>query len=81
MNFGTIFRELNDPFLNEASAWTAVMLIRLPGLNGVQSSIIDPPGFLCLDLGRSPGSKMTQIQTLKPHRLRFGGSVENVPGF
>lgn len=81
MHFGAIFLEQNDPFLNQATAQNFVVLIRDPGMSGMQSCIIDPPGFLRLDLGRSPGSKTTQMLTLNPEGLRFCNSIENVPGF
>jgi len=64
MHFGTIFPQRNDPFLNEATAREFVVFIRDPGMSGMQSCVIDPPGSLHLDLGRSPGSKTTRMLTL-----------------
>jgi len=66
MHFGTIFPEWNDPFLNEATAQEFVVFIGDPGISGMQSCIIDPPGSLRLDSGRSPGSKTTRMLTLNP---------------
>lgn len=81
MHFSTIFLEQNDPFLSQATVWKFVVFISDPGMSGMQSCIIDPPGSLRLNLGRSPGSKTTQMLTLNPEGLRFGNSIEDVPGF